>query len=104
VLALAAAVVALVLLARRSPVAALLCVAAVGWALSTERLHPPRALQGPLQAVRTVWVGAQAATEARIRCDVLTRRALAAGPSELEAAVAAAERACPSAGDPLEGD
>jgi hypothetical protein len=94
---------AVALVARRFPAAGVLCVAALGWALSTDRIQPAAEIRGPLHDVRAVWTGAQAATEARMRCSVLTRRALAAGPDELEAAVTAAERACPSAGDPLRG-
>jgi hypothetical protein len=101
VLVAAGVLLAVVVVGRRRPVAGMLCVAALAWALSTDRLQPPAEIRGSLQDVRATWTGAQAATEARMRCSVLTRRALAAGPSGLEAAVTAAERACPSAGDPL---
>jgi hypothetical protein len=103
VLAAAGVLVALALVARRSLAVGVLCVAALGWALGTDRLQPPAELRGPLHAVGAAWTAAQAATEGRMRCSVLTSRAFAAGPNELEAAVTAAERACPSAGDPLRG-
>ena len=102
-LAAAGVLAALVLIARRSPAAGMLCVAALGWAFGTGRLQPPAEIREPLRDARAIWAGAQAATEARMRCSILTRRALAAGPNELEAAVTAAERECPSAGDPLRG-
>ncbi|HWT26033.1 MAG TPA: hypothetical protein VN213_21175 [Solirubrobacteraceae bacterium] len=103
-LAAAAVAAALLLLARRSPVGALLCVAALGWALGTGRLQPPAEVRAPLASLRSTVTGAQEELKARIACNVATRRAFAAGPDELEAAVTAAEAACPSAGDPLPGD
>jgi hypothetical protein len=86
----------------RSRAALLLCVCLAGWLLSEgDPVTPPDMLTKRVAPVRERVHEYSAGLEARWRCDIATRLALANGSEE---AIALAERSCPSAGDPLPED